>query len=200
MEKSPLSQLLDLAGQKEQIEADMRSAVAQARAEGASWQAIANKIGGTKQAAQQKYSGPKAEEKLLLDQVAKHHAEDAPILAAYAAKREAAAAQLTAPAEIDQLPTETTTNLDAVPATHGTKNDKPCTWRPSHILPGKAPMGAQAGTGTGPQFCPNCDCSNHKTTDNAVAEFTSYCEPTQYDPQRIADFMRERNAATLGKK
>lgn len=89
---NPLKRLLELAQQKEDLEAAMRRTVAEARLEKHSWQAIANVIGGTKQAAQQKYSGQKAADRLLADQVAAHHAEDSAKLAEYAAKREAAAA------------------------------------------------------------------------------------------------------------
>lgn len=63
MEKSPLSQLLGLAQQREDVERDILRNVAKARGNGSSWQEIANVIGGTKQAAQQRYG--KAVEPLL---------------------------------------------------------------------------------------------------------------------------------------
>lgn len=52
---NPLKELLELANQKESLEAKTLRTVAAARKEGHSWQAIANVIGGTKQAAQQRY-------------------------------------------------------------------------------------------------------------------------------------------------
>jgi hypothetical protein len=55
MDKSPLSHLLDLAQQREDVERSIIKGVARAKAEGNSWQAIANVVGGTKQAAQQRY-------------------------------------------------------------------------------------------------------------------------------------------------
>jgi hypothetical protein len=114
MEKNPIKQLLELAQQREDVERGIRAAVAQARADKHSWQAIANAIGGTKQAAQQRYSGQKAAEQLLADQVAKHHAEDTAKLAEYAAQRETAERDEfgTVPADLGQLPAETAIFLD----------------------------------------------------------------------------------------
>jgi hypothetical protein len=91
---NPIKELLELAEQKENIEKAMRAGVAKARENGSSWQAIANVIGGTKQAAQQKYGTEKAAAQLLADQVEEHRKEDRAKLAEYAAKREEAAGQL----------------------------------------------------------------------------------------------------------
>lgn len=60
---NPLKELLELAQKREELERQTLKTVAKARAEKHSWQAIANVIGGTKQAAQQRYG--KAVEPLM---------------------------------------------------------------------------------------------------------------------------------------
>src|SRR4051812_33084552 len=64
---NPLTELLELAQKKEDLEEQILFKVAKARAENHSWQKIANVIGGTKQAAQQRY-GKAIERDQLLEQ------------------------------------------------------------------------------------------------------------------------------------
>lgn len=74
--KSELSQLLELAAQKEALEVATWKAVMAARATGASWGDIAQRLGGTRQAAQQKYG--KGTPPAVIDA---HRAEDAAAVA-----------------------------------------------------------------------------------------------------------------------
>lgn len=99
---NPLKELLELANQKESLEAKTLRAVAAARQDGHSWQAIANVIGGTKQAAQQRYG-----KAVLLPEV-QAQAKDSIWTATPELDGQ------TSIEEVGQLGNETATQLDAV--------------------------------------------------------------------------------------
>jgi hypothetical protein len=117
---NPLNELLELANQKEELEYKMRKLVVEARNEGHSWQTIANKIGGTKQAAQQKYGKAVT----AAEEQAKWRAANPEAAAAARARGEAEAARVLAEIDAkldakygDQLEGQTAIFIDAeVPA------------------------------------------------------------------------------------
>jgi len=165
---------------KAQVETERQ--VHRARAAGASWSEIAERLGTSKQNAQQKYSKSSAA------LIAADRLEDREVMASYAAKAEAPATT-----KVDaKAPAKTATRkVDAkvpapAPATRTEYSilDSPFGWSVT------VPEGAQPGTGKGPHACPACGSTNHKGATNHRVEFNTGCTPTKYDPPYIAKFMR----------
>ena len=158
---NPLSDLLELAQQREDLDEKILRTVAAARNAGASWQTIANKIGGTKQAAQQRYG------KLI----ATLTPEDVnPI---FLAAPQLAAAE---PSAVPQLAGQTSIaldpELDPVVAGHVDRRDgEPVVFAPIASRPAK---------------CPHCGQRTHidRTRDNGQRDYwfhTAKCLPTKKD-------------------
>jgi hypothetical protein len=178
------------------IEAQGKTAdmVARAVANGASWSAVGEALGLSKQTAYARYA---KEAKLYADQQ-KWEADNPEKAEAAREKGRAAAAK-----DIEEIRNRNTQAKNSEPKPKTTKkpskkSDVPApakvtqaSIRPEFVLQNAAMLDGRAapGTGKGPHQCPRCGTNNHKSgKPNTYVAYLD-CVPTKYDPQDITDML-----------
>jgi hypothetical protein len=164
--------------------------VARAVENGASWSAIGEALGLSKQTAYARYGKAKAQEERQ-DKALEQWREAMKATPSLSKKADAAAPakEKKASKKSDSKEPATAKSTTITGITVGVPHTGP---RTQHVIPIPDTTAQPGiGKGMGPHACPGCGDNNHKTESPKFAEFNADCVPTQYDPPKIAFLMWE---------